>query len=166
MIDAIPRTPATQQVQRRLLSTAHEFPGWVVTLGMVERELLVTGIGGQGVQLAAQVLASAAIAEGSQVQLFGSYGGMMRGGNTDATLVFADGPIEAPPTVSHAWSAIVMHHELLRPACSDAVAEGRLVVVNSTVFAPSSIAVDAHGDRGPRHRHRGRGSATSWRPRW
>ena len=29
--------------------------------------------------------------------MFGSYGGMMRGGNTEATLVFADGPIEAPP---------------------------------------------------------------------
>jgi Pyruvate/2-oxoacid:ferredoxin oxidoreductase gamma subunit len=30
----------------------------------MERELLLTGIGGQGVQLAAQVLARAAIADG------------------------------------------------------------------------------------------------------
>ena len=51
----------------------------------MERELLLTGIGGQGVQLAAQVLARAAIAEGRSVQMFGSYGGMMRGGNTEAT---------------------------------------------------------------------------------
>ena len=66
----------------------------------MERELLLTGIGGQGVQLAAQVLARAAIAEGREVQMFGSYGGMMRGGNTEATVVVADGPIEAPPTVA------------------------------------------------------------------
>ncbi len=73
--------------------------------------MLVTGIGGQGIQLAAQVIARAAIAEGREVQLFGSYGGMMRGGNTEATLVVADGPIESPPTVAAAWSAIVMHHD-------------------------------------------------------
>ena len=35
----------------------------------------------------------------------------MRGGNTEATLVLADGPIEAPPTVRDTWSAIVMHHD-------------------------------------------------------
>ena len=57
----------------------------------MEREVLLTGIGGQGVQLAAQVLAHAALDEGRDVQLFGAYGGMMRGGNTDATLVVADG---------------------------------------------------------------------------
>src|SRR4051794_17231558 len=99
----------------------------------VERELLLTGIGGQGVQLAAHVLARAAIAQGLQVQLFGSYGGMMRGGNTDATLVLADGPIEAPPTVSSAWSAVVMHPEHAAPVVSRVARDG-LLFVNTTVF--------------------------------
>jgi Pyruvate/2-oxoacid:ferredoxin oxidoreductase gamma subunit len=100
----------------------------------VERELLVTGIGGQGVQLVATVLARAAMAEGRTVQVFGSYGGMMRGGSTEATVVVADGPIESPPTVSEAWSAILMHHDYsehtlrcLRP--------GAVVLVNSSVFS-------------------------------
>jgi len=53
----------------------------------VERELLMAGIGGQGVQLAAQLLAKAATGSGRHAQLFGSYGGMMRGGNTDATVI-------------------------------------------------------------------------------
>jgi len=75
----------------------------------MEREILFTGIGGQGVQLAANVLAHAAMVEGRDVQLFGSYGGMMRGGNTDAELVVADGSIEAPPTVGSAWAALLMH---------------------------------------------------------
>src|SRR4051812_30733915 len=52
--------------------------------GFVEREVIATGIGGQGIQLAAEVLARAATAEGREVLMFGSYGGMMRGGNTDA----------------------------------------------------------------------------------
>jgi len=71
----------------------------------------MTGIGGQGIQLAAAVVARAAVLDGREVQLFGSYGGMMRGGATAATLVVADQPIEAPPTVGRTWSAILMHHE-------------------------------------------------------
>ena len=102
----------------------------------MERELLFTGIGGQGVQLAAQVLARAAIAEGRSVQMFGSYGGMMRGGNTEATVVIADGAIEAPPTVSEAWSAIFMHHDFSAPSRAK-LRRGSLVLVNTTVFEGS-----------------------------
>jgi len=102
----------------------------------VERELLVTGIGGQGIQLAALVIAKAALAEGREVQLFGSYGGMMRGGNTEATLVVADGPVEAPPTVDSAWSAIVMHHDFSLPTFTR-LRPGGVVMVNSTVFEGS-----------------------------
>src|SRR5438093_11313342 len=74
----------------------------------MEREIVVSGVGGQGVQLAAQTLARAGALEGREVTLFGVYGGSMRGGNTDSTVVIGDAPIEAPPIVSHAWSAIVM----------------------------------------------------------
>ena len=66
------------------------------------------------------------------MQLFGSYGGMMRGGNTEATLVVADGAIESPPTVGRTWSAIVMHHDYSEP--TPAAAAGSVVLVNSTVF--------------------------------
>jgi len=44
----------------------------------VERELLVTGIGGQGVQLATQVLARALTLENRYVMSLGTYGGTMR----------------------------------------------------------------------------------------
>jgi len=98
----------------------------------VERELLFSGIGGQGIQLCAHVLAAAAIAEGKDVQLFGSYGGMMRGGNTDATLVVSDDRVEAPPTVGSAWCAVLMHHEFAAPTLDRLRADG-VAFVNSTV---------------------------------
>jgi Pyruvate/2-oxoacid:ferredoxin oxidoreductase gamma subunit len=98
----------------------------------VERELMMTGIGGQGIQLAAHLLARAALADGREVQLFGSYGGMMRGGETEATVIVADGPIESPPTISRTWSAIVMHHEHAEPTCRRLRPDG-VVLVNSTV---------------------------------
>jgi 2-oxoacid:acceptor oxidoreductase gamma subunit (pyruvate/2-ketoisovalerate family) len=102
----------------------------------MERELVLTGIGGQGVQLAAQVLARAAIAEGRSAQMFGSYGGMMRGGNTEATLVIADGAIGAPPTVAETWSAIFMHHDFSEPTRAK-LRPASLVLVNTTVFEGS-----------------------------
>ena len=44
------------------------------------REVIITGIGGQGVQLMAKVLAQAANRAGQQVMLFGI---MMRGGSSE-----------------------------------------------------------------------------------
>src|SRR5437763_14896089 len=100
---------------------------------MTERELLLTGIGGQGVQLAAQVLARAAALEGRSVMLFGVYAGVMRGGNSDATVVVADGAVQAPPIVSHAWSALVLHPRYWEPLQRRLV-PGAVVVVNSSLF--------------------------------
>ncbi|MEE9607895.1 MAG: 2-oxoacid:acceptor oxidoreductase family protein [Myxococcota bacterium] len=99
----------------------------------MERELMLTGIGGQGVQLAAQILARAATLEDRHVLLFGVYGGAMRGGNTDSTLVVADAPIEAPPIVSSTWSALAMHHEFWEPVRAK-LRPGGVVLVNSTLF--------------------------------
>ena len=100
---------------------------------MAEYELLLTGIGGQGVQLGAQVVARAATLEGREVMFFGIYGGMMRGGNTDSTVVVADAPITAPPVVAHAWSAIAMHDEFWEPLESKLRPDG-LVLVNDSTF--------------------------------
>jgi Pyruvate/2-oxoacid:ferredoxin oxidoreductase gamma subunit len=100
----------------------------------LERELLVTGIGGQGVQLAAQVLARGATIEGRHVMFFGVYGGAMRGMNTDATVVIGDGPLQSPPLVSHTWSAIGMHDKFWAPVARK-LRDGALVLVNDATFA-------------------------------
>jgi len=100
---------------------------------MTERELLLSGIGGQGVQLAAQVIARAAVLEGRHVMLFGVYAGAMRGMNTDGTVVVGDGPIQAPPLISHTWSAIGMHDKYWAQV-GPKVREGGLVLVNDATF--------------------------------
>jgi Pyruvate/2-oxoacid:ferredoxin oxidoreductase gamma subunit len=99
----------------------------------MEREVLLTGIGGQGVQLAAQVLARAATLEGRHVMLFGVYGGAMRGMNTDGTVVVGDEPLHSPPLVSHAWAAIAMHDRYWAPVAPK-VRDGGLVLVNDATF--------------------------------
>src|SRR3954470_20227082 len=114
---------------------------------IMERELLITGIGGQGVQLAAQVLARAATLEGREVMFLGIYGGMMRGGNTDSTVVIADVPIAAPPVVSRAWSAIAMHDDYWEPLEAK-LRPGGLVLVNDATFT-SSVRADVTVQRVP-----------------
>jgi Pyruvate/2-oxoacid:ferredoxin oxidoreductase gamma subunit len=79
------------------------------------------------------VLARAALAEGREVMLFGSYGGTMRGGPTDATLVIADAPVSAPPIVSRAWSALAMHPSYF-PNTAAVLAPESVVVFNSSLF--------------------------------
>ncbi len=109
----------------------------------MEREVLFTGIGGQGVQIASKALAMAAIGEGRQVLLVPRYGGGMRGGMTNAELTVGDGPLRALPVASSAWSAYVMDPSYwstiepnLRP--------GAVVVVNSSLF---DVAVDVERAR-------------------
>jgi Pyruvate/2-oxoacid:ferredoxin oxidoreductase gamma subunit len=91
------------------------------------------------VQLGAQVIARAATLEGRDVMFFGVYGGMMRGGPTDSTVVIADGPISTPPVVARAWSAIAMHDEHW-PPLEARMQEGGLVLVNDSTFAHSIAA--------------------------
>ena len=99
----------------------------------MERELILTGVGGQGIQLAAQVLARAAVLEDRHVLMLGTYGGNMRGGNTDCTLIVGDAPIASPPIVSRAGAAIVMHHRFWEPVRAKLRTQA-LVFLNAGVF--------------------------------
>jgi Pyruvate/2-oxoacid:ferredoxin oxidoreductase gamma subunit len=107
----------------------------------MEREIILTGIGGQGVQLGAEVLARAATLEGRHVMYLGTYGGTMRGGSTNSTLVVADHEISTPPIVSKAAAALAMHHRYWPPV-AEKLRPGAVVVVNSTIF---------EGDLGTEH---------------
>ena len=123
----------------------------------MERELIATGIGGQGVQLAAQVVARAAIHDGLDVMMFGSYGGMMRGGNTEASLVLSPEVVEAPPVVPACWIGLGMHHAFL-PSVVAKVRPDGLLFTNSSVIesvpptpatvvpvAATDVAIDVGG---------------------
>ena len=99
----------------------------------MEREILFTGIGGQGVQLAAKSLAHAAMREGRRVLMFGTYGGMMRGGATDATVVIGEDTLLTPPVVDRVWAVIAMHH-LSWPAVSDKLRAEGFLLTNDKVF--------------------------------
>lgn len=75
----------------------------------MEREIVMGGIGGQGVQLATKILAHALNNEHRYVMHFAAFGGTVRGGNVECTVVTGTGPILAPPIVPKAWLVVAMH---------------------------------------------------------
>ena len=96
-------------------------------------DLLISGVGGQGVQLLSKTLAMGAMAEGRMVMLLAEYGGAMRGGSSMASLIVGEAAHNALPALPQASTAIVLHHKYweysrLRP--------GALVVVDTLVGEP------------------------------
>jgi len=99
---------------------------------IAEIEIAISGIGGQGIQLLAKVLARAALADGLNAMLTSEYGGEMRGGRSSATVVLGTEPIRALPVVEQAGCAIALHH-LHWSAVEKLLVPGALVVSESEV---------------------------------
>jgi Pyruvate/2-oxoacid:ferredoxin oxidoreductase gamma subunit len=98
----------------------------------MERAVVMTGIGGQGIQLIAKLLAQAAIHEGRQVMMFGVFKGTIRGGSSESTVVIADDEIVTPPIVPSAWGVLAMHPDGL-PALAHKAEPGGVLLVNASL---------------------------------
>ncbi len=90
----------------------------------MELELLLSGIGGQGVQLVGKTLALAAVTEGKHALVYGEIGGEMRGGKSVVNVVIGPQRLRALPIVANASHVILLHHrfwdEVLPRVASDA----------------------------------------------
>lgn len=102
---------------------------WRPVAGMSESAVLMTGVGGQGVQLLAKTLALGAMREGWAAMMTAEATEAMRGGHSAAAVVVSDPPLRALPVVNEAAFAMVLHTtgwdkvvRRLRP--------GALIVVN------------------------------------
>ncbi|WP_433220162.1 2-oxoacid:acceptor oxidoreductase family protein [Dactylosporangium sp. CS-047395] len=107
----------------------------------MEREVLVTGIGGQGIQLLAKTLALAATRQGRYAMLAADYGGEMRGGPSKAGVVIGDAPLKALPILPSAWSAIFAHHRHSE-GVEDRLRTGALVLANTPLVDPAAFRPD------------------------
>ena len=88
-------------------------------------EILLTGIGGQGVQLVGKVLAQAAVNEGRHAMVYGEYGGEMRGGKSIVNVVIGATRLRGLPVISNASHVVALHQkfwdEVLPRIASDAL---------------------------------------------
>ncbi|MEE9285794.1 MAG: 2-oxoacid:acceptor oxidoreductase family protein [Dehalococcoidia bacterium] len=108
----------------------------------MEREIVMGGIGGQGVQLATKILATALNNENRYVMHFAAFGGTMRGGNVECTVVTGTEPLAAPPIIPQAWMTISMHPNTM-PIVAPKTRPGGLLVVNASLVKDHGGLKDA-----------------------
>ena len=99
----------------------------------MESAIIISGFGGQGLLLAGQVLAQAAMLEGREVLWIPSYGPEMRGGAAGCTVLVGDEPVGSPVVdrvdvlVALTTPSLEKHGRLLGP--------GSLLVVDSSLVS-------------------------------
>ncbi len=94
-------------------------------------EITMSGLGGQGVLLAGQLLAEAACDEGLSVSWYPSYSPEVRGGWTNCTVVISDGKVGSP--VSGRPQAMALMEPGAIRAHAGSVAPGGLLVLNTSL---------------------------------
>ena len=96
----------------------------------------MAGIGGQGVNLAGQLIARAGMDRGLTVSWVPIYSPEVRGGSSTCTIVLTDGRVGSP-TTEHPTSMVLMDPSAARHFASF-LGEGGLMVINSSLITEIS----------------------------
>lgn len=97
-----------------------------------ETKIVIAGFGGQGVVLAGNILARAAVIENKNVTGMVSYGVEMRGGTANSTVVISDEEI-ASPCIERPNAAMILNQPSL-DKFEDALEPGSVVLLNSSLI--------------------------------
>lgn len=103
-------------------------------------DLFIAGFGGQGVLLAGNLLAYAAIVEGKNVSFFPAYGVEKRGGAAMCTVVIADGDVGLPVIGSPSFMIILNQASLDKYGSK--VRPGGVCIVNSSLVDSAAFKRD------------------------
>ncbi len=98
----------------------------------MEKKIIISGFGGQGIMSMGQILAASGMAEGKEVSWLPSYGPEMRGGSANCSVIISDQPIGAP-NVTKADSLIVMNEPSLEKFEENLVEGGNLYINSSLI---------------------------------
>ncbi len=97
----------------------------------MREELFMAGLGGQGVNLAGQLIARAGMDLGLNVSWFPIYDPEVRGGSSTCTVILTDERVGSP-TSDHPTSMILMSADAVE-SFAGKVATGGLIVINSSL---------------------------------
>jgi pyruvate ferredoxin oxidoreductase gamma subunit len=109
-------------------------------------QIVIQGRGGQGAQLAGNVLARAFFAEGREVQSFATYGGARRGTPVSSFIRVDDKPIRVRCDIERADAILCFDASLLEARLLAAAGPQTLIVVNSR-RTPAQFAAELPGYR-------------------
>ena len=98
----------------------------------MQSEVMFAGFGGQGILLAAKILAQAALKQGLEVAWIPSYGPEMRGGTAYCTVVVSDRPIGSP-IIKNPKHLVAMNRPSLEKF-APTVQKGGVILINETLI--------------------------------
>lgn len=100
----------------------------------MQREMIIAGLGGQGLVVTSTLLAHAANSENKTAVQFSAYIGLIRGSRCECTVIVDTdgGPILGPPLVDSQAAVMAMHPESLQDHEKD-VKPGGLLFVNTSL---------------------------------
>ncbi len=101
-------------------------------------DVIMSGFGGQGIQIISQLLAVACIQKGLELSYLPSYGVEKRGGRTNVTVVISDEEIGAPIT-NHPLSVLALDSIALEKF-QPMVMPGGILIANSSLIDPEAIS--------------------------
>ena len=99
----------------------------------MQRELVFSGVGGQGILVGSQLLGHAALAEGKRSMYFSMFQGAQRGGVCECLVVVADGRVEASPVIIQPLDGCLAMHPNSFLRLEPHVEPGGLVVYNTSI---------------------------------
>ncbi len=109
-------------------------------------QIIIQGRGGQGAQLAGNLLAMAFFAEGREVQSFAAYGGARRGTPVSSFIRVDDKPIRLRCDIEQADALLCFDSSLLEGKLLAAARPDTLIVVNYR-RTPEQFALELPGRR-------------------
>jgi 2-oxoglutarate ferredoxin oxidoreductase subunit gamma len=101
--------------------------------GDAMKDIIFSGIGGQGLLIVSKLLAQAAVEDGKDVLFFPVFGGSIKGGPVHCTTRISEDPIMSSPIVENA-SAAVMMAEYGFDLFGDKIKPGGLLIMNSSLL--------------------------------
>lgn len=112
-----------------------------------EQVLILTGIGGQGIQVAGKTLARAAVYEQKRALYFSLFDGAQRGGVSDCTVVISDEAIQAPPLMKQPCDALMAMDPNGLMRYQAMVRRGGVIVYNRSIHEVSRFRyADMHNE--------------------
>lgn len=99
----------------------------------MQKELVLSGVGGQGMLVASQLLGHAAVVEGRRAMYFSMFQGAQRGGICECLVAIADGRVESSPVIMQPLAGCLTMHPNAFLRFQPLILPGGLLVYNTSI---------------------------------
>lgn len=108
----------------------------------MQRDVVFSGVGGQGILIGSQLFGHTALAEGKRAMYFSMFQGAQRGGVCEVLLAVADGRVEASPVIMQPLDGCLAMHPNSFLRFEPILKPGALLVYNTSIkFGTSDTTI-------------------------